>query len=374
MPVYIDASNVITSLGFSTIENFNAMEQGLTGISYTTDFCEVTIPASIVDKERLLDECTAEFKNDTTTFEKLALLSTQKALEQSNINPSDARTIFILSTTKGNVSLLKEKGTNHQNERLFLWHTAERLRNHFHNPNKAIVISNACISGLSAIITAQRLILSGLYDHAVVTGADELSPFVVSGFRSFLSLSANPCKPFDRDRDGLTLGEGAGTLVLTNQKPGLPYIEVSAGASANDANHISGPSRTGEGLLLAISQTLAATSIIPDFISAHGTATPYNDDMESVAINRAGFNQVPVNSIKGFIGHTLGAAGIIESIIGAHCLKQNLVLKTMGLTIAGVAQPINILSENLHMPLKSFIKATSGFGGSNAAALFTKHE
>jgi 3-oxoacyl-[acyl-carrier-protein] synthase-1 len=96
--------------------------------------------------------------------------------------------------------------------------------------------------------------------------------------------------------------------------------------------------------------------------------------MESVAFNRVGLQSVPVNSIKGFIGHTLGAAGIIESVIGARCLKQNMVIKTIGLQNPGLAQPINTIQESLNITLQNFVKTASGFGGSNAVAFFKKHE
>ncbi|MFH1121867.1 MAG: beta-ketoacyl synthase N-terminal-like domain-containing protein [Bacteroidota bacterium] len=310
MPVYLESDNVITSLGFTAEENLNAMEKGISGIQYCSDpeLSEVVFPASLVDKERLTNEFLKSENPGFTTFEKLAFLSVRSALSGSSVDPAHPRTVFILSTTKGNIDLLHEKGKNAENSQLFLWHSAEMIRRYYHNPNQAIVISNACISGLLAMIVGQRMIKSGSYDHAVIVGADVVSKFVVSGFQSFLSLSAMPCRPFDRDRDGLTLGEGAGTVILSNRKPSgrKPAIELVAGASANDANHISGPSRTGEGLYIALKQTLIKFKKMPGFVSAHGTATPFNDDMESVALTRAGLQQVPVNSLKGFTGHTPG--------------------------------------------------------------------
>lgn len=375
--VYLESDNVITSLGFTTSENLAAMEAGISGIQLCENrqLSENPFPVSLVDKSRLHQEFSGISQNEYTDFEKLILLSAKKVLLDSEINPSDPKTLFILSTTKGNVDLLREKGTNNLDERLFLWHSAELLRNYFQNPNKAVVVSNACVSGLTAMLTAMRLIKNGDFDHVVVTGGDVVSKFIVSGFQSFLSLSPQPCRPFDRDRDGLTLGEGAATIILTNKKPvNSPAVELVTGATSNDANHISGPSRTGEGLFVAIKKTLTGIDEMPGFISAHGTATPYNDDMESVAFNRAGLQEVPVNSIKGFIGHTLGAAGIIESVIGARCLLQNIVIKTIGLQNPGLVQPVNTVKENLNIPLKSFLKTASGFGGSNATALFVKHE
>jgi 3-oxoacyl-[acyl-carrier-protein] synthase-1 len=208
----------------------------------------------------------------------------------------------------------------------------------------------------------------------VVVGADVLSKFVVAGFQSFHSLSGQACRPFDKERDGLTLGEGAGAIVLTNDQSVCPrpLIEFVSGATSNDANHISGPSRTGEGLLIAIEQTLNGFKDV-DLISAHGTATPYNDDMESKAIHRAGLSHVPVNSLKGYIGHTLGAAGVIETIAHIGCMVHNRSIGTVGYGEFGVAEPITIEAQGMAKPVNSVLKLASGFGGCNAALLMKKH-
>jgi 3-oxoacyl-[acyl-carrier-protein] synthase-1 len=230
-----------------------------------------------------------------------------------------------------------------------------------------LVISNACISGVVGMIMAMRLIRSGKYKRALVTGADVLSKFIVSGFQSFQSLSEQACRPFDRSRDGLSLGEGVGTLVISKEHGDVELVE---GAISNDANHISGPSRTGEGLLVSIQNTLNNNTV--DLISAHGTATPYNDDMESVAISRAGLDKVPVNSLKGYFGHTLGAAGIIESIINIEAMKQHTIVSTMGFSDLGLAKNINVVDHTQHVEYNSILKTSSGFGGCNASALFRK--
>jgi len=191
-------------------------------------------------------------------------------------------------------------------------------------------------------------------------------------------LSATPCKPFDAKRDGLSLGEGVGTVVLSNNFSALGVdekITVSEGASSNDANHISGPSRTGEGLYQAISDTLHRACVLPheiDFISAHGTATDYNDEMEAKAIERAGLMHAPVNSLKGFFGHTLGAAGIIESIISLESMRRNLLIKTQGLNVHGDSNPIRVMKNNEPKQISKTLKIASGFGGCNAAVIFEK--
>ncbi len=372
MPVYIESHNVITSLGFSTKENFQNITNGKTGILQVSDanFWDNPFQASLVNKERL-NQIIPD--SPFTHFEKLMLASAKLAIESSSINVTSNDTLFILSTTKGNVELLATEDKD--SEKTYLWNSAKVLANYFNNPNKCQVVSSACISGLMAIVIGQRFIDAGLYNNVVVVGADALSKFIVAGFQSFHSLSTEPCKPFDKDRDGLSLGEGAGTIILTNNEDIIKghKIEVKQGAISNDANHISGPSRTGEGLLIAINNTIF-NNVKPDFISAHGTATPYNDDMESKAISRANLAKVPTNSMKGYFGHTLGAAGVIESLIGIECMKNNILLKTLGLKEQGVAEDISIIKENEKREIKNMLKLVSGFGGCNAAALFIKHD
>jgi 3-oxoacyl-[acyl-carrier-protein] synthase I len=171
----------------------------------------------------------------------------------------------------------------------------------------------------------------------------------------------------------LSLGEGCGTVILTAdpQKAGegKPVVYLG-GATSNDANHISGPSRDGEGLYLAISAAMKEAEVTPgdlDFISAHGTATPYNDEMESLALSWAGLEQIPVNSFKGYIGHTLGAAGIIETILSIYSIRNNVLFKSIGYQNNGVSRPLNVIKGNLLQPVNKVLKTASGFGGCNGA-------
>ncbi|GAC1439223.1 MAG: hypothetical protein NVSMB63_04430 [Sediminibacterium sp.] len=209
----------------------------------------------------------------------------------------------------------------------------------------------------------------------MIAGADVISKFILSGFQSFQAISPEPCKPFDRERKGINLGEGAGTIILSSNRKYAKGIKVMGGAVSNDANHISAPSRTGEELGHVIKTALrdsAFSSADIDLISAHGTATLYNDEMEAKAITSARLQSVPANSLKGYYGHTLGAAGLIESIISIQSLKENLVLPTRGFEQMGLTTPLNISNSFLHTPLKNCLKTASGFGGCNAAVVFSK--
>jgi 3-oxoacyl-[acyl-carrier-protein] synthase-1 len=408
----IIGDNIISALGFTTEENFNAVKQGVSGIShYNSGVFDLPEPfmASLIDKEKLNDEFESHCGLDPyTDLEKAAILSVFLANKEAQIDLSCAKTLFILSTTKGNIELLDGVGgENFRPLQIHLWHTAELIARFFGNPNTPIVVSNACISGAAAQIVAKRELESKNYDYAVVVGVDFLSKFIISGFQSFKALSPELCRPFDKDRCGLNLGEAAATLIYSRRHcgtesssanpqsqvqhgvPAFAGMTLVAGAIRNDATHISAPSRTGEGgfralkyILNIFEQTLPLTahrSPLTDkiaFINAHGTATPYNDAMEVNAIVRAGLEDIPVNALKSYFGHTLGAAGIVETIISMWALNDGLILKTLGfeeneqLIINNEPFTLDVCRENRMTDKKYFVKMMSGFGGVNVALLF----
>ena len=254
---------------------------------------------------------------------------------------------------------------------------AEVIRHAFGFINPPLIVSNACVSGVLGIGVGYRYIRSGIYDHAVVCGGDILSQFVISGFQSFQSLSPEPCRPYDISRNGLSLGEACGTIILTADSSVVEgqKVIVEGASTSNDANHISGPSRTGEELALAISRSLKEAHLQPSdigFISAHGTATPFNDEMEAKAFSMAGLKDVPLNSLKGYWGHTLGAAGIIESVAAIHSMKNNLLIRSAGFRELGVPEDICVIAENTEKTFGHLLKTASGFGGCNSAIIFSK--
>jgi 3-oxoacyl-[acyl-carrier-protein] synthase-1 len=374
--VFVVSNNILSPIGLTAAGNFELLKQSCSGIKKQENalLSEHPFYASLFkDGEVFIKEpATQTF----TKFEKLLIASISDALQKGDINATDKKTLFIISSTKGNISLLETATFNNDlKDRIALQTSAKLVAEYFGFASKPIVISNACISGLLAIITGMRLIQSGQYQQAVIAGADVVSKFILSGFQSFQAISNEPCKPFDAGRNGINLGEGAGTIILSSDKKKAKGITISGGSVSNDANHISGPSRTGEELAFAIIKAMknadvAATAI--DFISAHGTATLYNDEMEANAITLAGLQQVPVNSLKGYFGHTLGAAGIIESIVSVYSLQQNTVLPTLGFKNMGVTKPINVCSTLHTAPLKHCLKTASGFGGCNAAIVISK--
>lgn len=369
--------NIISPLGMSTAENYTAVKAGRSELKRYEGRWNLPEPfvASLIDRDKVEQAFAALADNAKYTFfEKMIILSTSKAIAEAGIDASSEKVLFILSTTKGNVFLLDQRETGFPKERVLLGVAARQMTAFFHNPNKPIVVSNACISGVCAQIEAIRNLQGAAFDHVVVVGCDVQSAFIVSGFQSFKALSADPCKPFDANRCGLNLGDAAATIVYTRKETADPEEWVACrGAIRNDANHISGPSRTGEGSYRALKVALGDFN--PEqlaLINTHGTATLYNDEMESIAIERAGLSHVPVNGLKGYYGHTMGAAGVLETILSMQAVDDHTILATKGYETLGVTHPLVLSNQNQATGKRAFVKLLSGFGGCNAALLMTK--
>ena len=357
--VYKIADNILSPLGETTAQNYEAVKAGRS-VNLTTG----TVP--IVRNEGL------------THFEAMAVKSARHAIQEAGIDPSGNNVVLILSTTKANIEVLS------RSEDPGPAHAAKIIAEELGVITKPIVVCNACISGVAAIILAQRLLEHGDYDYAIVCGADTLSEFTVSGFQSLKAVSEEPCRPFDMERLGLNLGEAAATMVLGERRTENGELRtercehiwvIEAGAIRNDAFHISSPSKNGEGARRAL-ETIGAEAVKDNLaqINAHGTATMFNDQMESVAIERAGLNTVPVNSLKGYFGHTLGAAGILETIITMAALDDHTIIGTKGFEERGVSGKILLSSENQTTNKNRFVKMISGFGGGNAAIMARRTE
>lgn len=372
--IFASYNNITSPLGFNTKQNYDAVCQSKIGVKqqllpFSKDpFCIAKIESEAITQQFL----PFGDVHKHTKLEQLSIISIQDVLTQSGINPQDEKLLLIYSTTKGNIDILENTHTGIDNKRVYLSAFVNHLQSHFKLKNQPIVLSNACISGVLAIIMAQRFIESGQYNSVLVCGGDIVSEFTISGFKSFNALSTMPSKPFDAERVGINLGEAVSTILISNQSEfSKPYSTIiKTGASANDANHISGPSRTGDGLYQCLRQVLENNPKGLGFISAHGTATPFNDEMESIAFDRAGLNTIPVNSLKGYYGHTLGAAGVLETVLSLESLKQQQLIKSEGYQTKGVSGNICMIDKHQSSTFSSFIKTASGFGGCNAAALF----
>ena len=382
MKTYITAAEVITALGTGLAANVRAIEDGLSGVAERNDprLSDSPVMAAVIPDETFACLAAqyggADGKSGALTRTELLLAAVIGSIvAQTGIDLSSSDTFMVFSSTKGNVSLLDPSSAN-QDERAYLWKMGERVASRFGASGRFCVISNACISGVSALVVARRFILSGKYRKIVVAGCDTLSRFIVSGFASFRSLSGGVCRPYDSSRDGLNLGEAAGAVLLSDAFSEGAVV-LSGGAISDDANHISGPSRTGDGLFFAMRNAMNEAGVTPDdisFLNMHGTATVYNDEMESKAVGLAGLSSVPVQSLKPYFGHTLGASGVVETVMSAVQLRKGTVWGTKGYETPGTPMPLNVSSASRRVSMKHCVKAASGFGGCNAAVVLSLPE
>ncbi|NND88084.1 MAG: beta-ketoacyl synthase [Flavobacteriaceae bacterium] len=376
--VYVSHNNIISSLGFSSEEVVQAIHDGRSGVTKIDDKSLLKTPffGSLIDSKLIGQHAeNNSLSEEYTRLEQLMILSLKKVIDASKIALDD-RVGVIISSTKGNIDAL-DANVPLSNHRAYLGTLSDRIQKHFGFTQEPIILSNACVSGLLALVIAKRYITAGLYDHVFVVGGDLVTSFILSGFNSFQAMSNDRCKPYDKNRTGINIGEAVATALVTNSDNDLTAeaVEIVGDGSRNDANHISGPSRTGEGLVRSIRSAMKEADMSVndiDYISAHGTATVFNDEMEAVALNRLGLENIPVNSLKGYFGHTLGASGLIESIIGMHSLRNNTLYRSLGYNEQGTTSSIAVIEKVQPKQLTTFLKTASGFGGCNTAALFRK--
>jgi 3-oxoacyl-[acyl-carrier-protein] synthase-1 len=361
--VYIGAENIVSPLGQTALENFDALLQNKSGVrKIKTALENKDIFLSVVGNVNEFDLVEQSIKsiNDSLT-----------QIDSKKI--SDQKVSLIVSTTKGEIQKIKEGKIAEALLPVF----ADNVANAFPWIRHHQVVSNACVSGVLAIVMAHDLIENGDFETVIVCGADLVSDFTISGFLSFFAISDVPCRPFDKNRTGINLGEGVATLILSKD-PSIfknQSFKCLGGSSANDANHISGPSRTGEGLYRSIIKSLRQAQLNSsqiDFLSAHGTGTLYNDEMESIAFERAGLSETPLHSLKGYYGHTFGAAGLIESAICLQSMRANKLIASKGFEEIGTSKEMNVLRSHLEKSVHTIMKTASGFGGCNASVIFQK--
>ena len=241
-------------------------------------------------------------------------------------------------------------------------------------------ISTACSSSLNSIMFGARLISNGILDRVLAGGADPLSKFTLNGFNTLMILDREHCRPFDESRRGLNLGEGAAYLVLEREDTALKegkkiYAYLSGYANANDAHHQTASSSDGKGPYLAMKLALEKAGLQPsdiDYINVHGTGTENNDLTESIALKRLFEDKIPpFSSTKAFTGHTLGAAGVIESVFSIIALQEQKLLPNINFKNKIEATGLVPVIEVLDAPINHVLTNSFGFGGNDSSLVFS---
>ncbi len=235
-----------------------------------------------------------------------------------------------------------------------------------------MTISTACSSSAKVFASAARMIEAGLADAAVVGGVDSLCLSVLYGFHSLELVSDQPCRPFDQKRKGLSLGEAAGFAILERSPPQV-FGELLGWGESSDAHHMASPHPEGEGASAAMQQALDMAGLDSDqigYINCHGTATPLNDQVEAMAIRRIFPRPPAAASTKGWTGHTLGAAGIVEAVFSLLALNDDYLPAGLNLDSPDPDWSDFVLTRSVHQRVDRVLSNSFGFGGSNCSLIF----
>ena len=385
---------MISAIGNNVPESFMSLSNSKTGIGkinhlttrYKDEFLAGEIKLSNSDLADLVKDNNPALNRNSY----IAMLAAKEAVLHSGIDTSDGLRIGVISsTTVAGMSKteLYYKEMFEKDDHLYVLDThdcgdsTERIADYIGNVDYVTTISTACSSAANAIMLGCRMIKHGLLDRAIVGGVDALSKFTFNGFNTLMILDREWCKPFDENRKGLNLGEGAAFVVIEgenalNKRLGKPLAEIIGYANANDAYHQTASSPEGYGATLAIKQAIQMSGLNTsqiDYINMHGTGTPNNDLSESMATIAVFGNQVPkFSSTKAFTGHTLAAAASIETVISVLSLQNSMIFPNLNFTTP--IADLNLIPETklLNVPINTVLSNSFGFGGNCSSLLFKK--
>jgi 3-oxoacyl-[acyl-carrier-protein] synthase II len=392
--VYITGLGMISAIGNNVPESFLSLSQSKTGIGKINHLTTRYKDEFLAGEIKLSNEALADLVKDNNPSlnrnSYIAMLAAKEAVINSGIDTNDGlRTGVISSTTVAGMSKteLYYKEMFEKDDHLNVLDThdcgdsTERIADYIGNVDYVTTISTACSSAANAIMLGCRMIKHGQLDRVVVGGVDALSKFTFNGFNTLMILDREWCKPFDENRKGLNLGEGAAFVVIEgenalNLRKGKALAEVIGYANANDAYHQTASSPEGYGATLAITQALAMSGLTPsqiDYINMHGTGTPNNDLSESMATKAVFGNIVPkFSSTKAFTGHTLAAAASIEAVISVLSLQNSMIFPNLNFTTP-IAE-MNLIPETklVNTSLNTILSNSFGFGGNCSSLIFKK--
>ncbi len=419
MKIYVTGLGIVSGIGIGVSENIEALRQGKHGIGKVTLFpTALDVPVSEVkhNNEELKQLLGISPQRTVSRTALLGMVAAKEALEDAGLNQRTSRYArqpsqhiqqlpqqdsqqtqqdsqplrigFISATSVGGMDLSEhfyesfKENPKRGRLREVISHdcgaSTELIASYLGINDFITTISTACSSAANAIMLGARMIKHGLLDAVVVGGTDALCRFTLNGFNSLMILDKAHCRPFDRSRTGLNLGEGAGYLVLQPESSlrRTPYCELSGYANTNEAYHQTGSSPEGDGAFLSMSEAIASSGISPeeiDYINVHGTGTPGNDASEGMALRRIfGEHVPPFSSVKAFIGHTLGASEGIEAVYSVLSLYKGMIYPNLNFTDA--MPETGLIPETTFregIPVRHVLSNSFGFGGNDSSLLFS---
>ncbi len=393
--VCVTGVGLISAIGINAQENLESLRRSKCGIEKArhlqSKYADLYAFGEVKhSNDELREKIDAENKDALPRTDLLAQIAIDEAIRDAKLSEEELqsrRTVLISSSTVGGMcetDMLFHDAHNKNKGSKFIGSYSGgahllKLVKKYNLKGYTNTINTACSSSANAIMIGTKLIKSGLADRAIVGGVDALAKFTVNGFNALQILSNIPCKPFDKNRKGLSLGEGAAYLVLekaTDSQSKNHYAEIAGYGNANDAFHPSSLSEDAAGIVLAISKALETAAISPDdidYINAHGTATKNNDHLELLGISKV-FNRFPAfNSTKSYTGHTLAAAGAIEAIFSIFSMNHSEIYKSLNASIP--IEPYNILPQQEYeqnREINTLITNSFGFSGNCTSLILRK--
>ena len=380
--IYVTGLGVISGIGQGVKENLDSLKSGKHGMGKITLFPTVLdVPVSEV-KQSNEELKQILFLPSGKTYSRtalLGLLAAQEAARDAELDFASPRIGLISSTSIGGMDASERfyasfrednrKGRLRDISSNDWGASTEMIAAYLGVKGMVTTLSTACSSAANAIMLGARLIRHGYLDTVLVGGTDALCRFTLNGFNSLMILDKEHCRPFDRTRAGLNLGEGAGYLVLQSEKSltKAPYCELSGYANANEAYH-----QTGSSMIRAIASAGLTAGAI-DYINVHGTGTPSNDASEGKAIRRIFDTRIPpFSSVKAFIGHTLGASEGIEAVYSVLSIRHGLIYPNLNFHLSD--EESGLIPETIFrsgFPIRHVLSNSFGFGGNNSSLVFS---
>lgn len=392
--IVVTGMGIISGLGYgkrATLASLQAKKSGIGAIRYLkTKHTEFPVSEVKMSDKEMSDFLKIPVQQITTRTPLLGMMAFKEAVEEAKlINNQPLKMAFINGTTVGGM----EKSEQYYLDFFKGIHTeyialhdcgsgTESIASTFGGFDMMTTISTACSSAANAIILGANLLKTGRVDIVIAGGTEGLSKFHLNGFNSLMILDKNQCKPFDKERSGINLGEGAAYVVLEKEssakKRGVEILcKLSGYGNACDAYHQTASSPDGEGAFLAMSNALKDANLQPssiDYINAHGTGTENNDSSESAAVMRVFGEKIPpISSTKAFTGHTTSAAGGVEAVISILSLKNNFIPLSLNFKTKMDDFTFTPVTENIfNRELQHILSNSFGFGGNNSSLIFSK--
>ena len=397
-PVFVAGTGIISAIGNNVAECLDALENGQAGMGQMHHLNSVHRQRLLVAEVKLSNEELAKLTGLPKTKSRTALLSmiaAKEALNNAGIeNNTELRTGFISANSVGGMDKTEKffaeflPDNNKGRLRDVINHecgsVTELVADALGIKDYITTISTACSSSANAIFFGARLIKNNILDAVVAGGTDSLTKFTLNGFNTLMILDEQFCQPFDENRRGLNLGEGAGYIVLVSEKVAAtlkkkPSVLLSGYHNANDAYHQTASSPDGTGSFLAMTGALKRSGLQPadiDYINLHGTGTQNNDIAEGTAIKRLFDPQYPkMSSTKAFTGHTLGASGGIEAVFSVLALEHGIIYPNLRLQTPMKDLPFNVETKfTKNVEVNHVLSNSFGFGGNCSSLIFSKME